>query len=992
MKSQPLRTPSFFAALLVLICLAALCLRADYGQLLNRERMLIVDGQPRFILGLYENPKDDAVLKEAVDAGFNLIQCGGTVEALDRVERAGAKAWVNLGNALDLSRDKANRTDRLAEVIQRVGHHPALLVWEGPDEILWNNWWVTMEKIRPELEAMRKTAQGRAELDALQRRARDFFERGLYMDFEKARAEFWSKAGQPSPNPGVRMDDAPERVRQSGEGMTAGIRAVREMDPNHVIWLNHAPRNSLEDLRWYNRAADMVGCDIYPVPANLGVGHSDLLDMTLGSVGAYTERMRAAAPGKACAMVLQGFAWRDLNERPNENEVAVGVGRRPSFAESRFMAYDAIIHGANAILYWGTAYMKPVEDDGTTVTGRPRLWRDLLLLARELRALEPALLAPPMESPKVRQSPTYGSIDGAGIVCSLRQVDDDYILLVVNETGDGLGFSIENLPAKLEGRTFHRLDSPEEHVIDRGVLRDGIRSRDVHVYATSRRFESSFSRLGAKPRLILNEDDSHFFGSRSAEEMSLQGLRAFVDQYATTAVTHLFLCPNAMKSSSRSQARDAIWEFKDGQKLPDNEFARKWCDNARLLDERGLDPYAIWIARCREKGISPWLSMRMNDVHNANDADDYIHSSFWRKHPEYWRVPGGGGWTDRALDYGIPAVREHAMAYVRELLERYDPDGLELDWMRFGYHFRPGKEADGATLLTEFMREVRGLTREWSKKRGHPIQLGARVPTLPEAARGLGMDGVTWAREGLVDLLVPTPFWATTDFDIPVERWREQIGEAGNHVVLAPGAEILVRAHPAGQPIEEDITSTRGFAASSWDRGAEAIYLFNYMDPAPMTGGKAAYRTLLEEGLALETVTQKPRRHVVTYRDTVAPGMSNDVRLPVDGFEGGTFRIHIGPKPKQSDAFVVVGLAPAEAVSRSRFEVTVNGRACESAVDLDDLSLLKGAGRGGRYACPADSLRDGYNAVQIRQLRGEPEQKIVWVELRIQPTQSRSLD
>jgi len=241
----------------------------------------------------------------------------------------------------------------------------------------------------------------------------------------------------------------------------------------------------------------------------------------------------------------------------------------------------------------------------------------------------------------------------------------------------------------------------------------------------------------AKPLLILNEDDSHFFGTRSAEQVNIEGLRAFVDQYANTAVTHLFLCPNAMKASHRSQARDAIWDFKDGQKPPDNEFAEKWCENARLLDERGLDPYTTWIARCREKKISPWLSMRMNDVHNADDVDNYIHSSFWGKHPEYWRVPGGRGWTDRALDYGVREVREHAMAYVRELLERYDPDGLELDWMRFGYHFRPGKEAEGAALLTQFMRDVRGLTHEWSKRRGHPIKLGARVPTLPHAARGL---------------------------------------------------------------------------------------------------------------------------------------------------------------------------------------------------------------------------------------------------------------
>jgi hypothetical protein len=109
MKSQRHETPPSFAALVSLVCLAALSLRADASQLINRERMLIVDGQPRFVLGLYENPKDDAVVKEAVEAGFNLIQCGDSVEALDRVQRTGAKGWVNLGDSLDLSRDEESR-------------------------------------------------------------------------------------------------------------------------------------------------------------------------------------------------------------------------------------------------------------------------------------------------------------------------------------------------------------------------------------------------------------------------------------------------------------------------------------------------------------------------------------------------------------------------------------------------------------------------------------------------------------------------------------------------------------------------------------------------------------------------------------------------------------------------------------------------------------------------------------------------------------------
>jgi len=255
----------------------------------------------------------------------------------------------------------------------------------------------------------------------------------------------------------------------------------------------------------------------------------------------------------------------------------------------------------------------------------------------------------------------------------------------------------------------------------------------------------------SEPRfpLIINEDNSHFFGSRGPEEMTLEGLHAFVDQYAGTAVTHLFLCPNSMKTSYDSAVWDAMWEL-GSQKPPEDDFARKWLENARLLHERGLDPYAIWIARCREKGISPWLSMRMNDIHNVDDTTHYIHGSFWVDHPEYWRVPHAEkGFFERALDYGQEPVRAHHLALVRELLQRYDPDGLELDWMRFGWHFAPGKEAEGAEVLTEFMHEVRALAEEAAKRRGHPIKISARVPAHPDAARGLGMDAVRWGKEGL---------------------------------------------------------------------------------------------------------------------------------------------------------------------------------------------------------------------------------------------------
>jgi hypothetical protein len=489
----------------------------------------------------------------------------------------------------------------------------------------------------------------------------------------------------------------------------------------------------------------------------------------------------------------------------------------------------------------------------------------------------------------------------------------------------------------------------------------------------------SFSVVAAERGLIINEDNSHFYTSRTAAEMNLEGLHAFVDQYVGTKVSHLFLCTNSMKASFKSTTREAIWEVGD-QEMPPPGSGRAWIDNARLLYERGLDPYAIWIARSREKGISPWLSMRMNDLHDVPNVKSYMHSSFWAEHPEFWRVPNDtrGGYTPRALDYGHAAVRKHNMDFVKELLERYDPDGLELDWMRFGWHFKAGEESRGVEILTEFMRDVRQLTTEWGEKRGHEIKLGARVPAHPDAARGLGMDGVRWAKEGLVDVLVPCPFWTTTDFDIPVELWRERIGTAAKDIVLAPGIEHNTRAHPGAAPISNDLAATRGFAASAWHRGADQIYLFNYMDSQTRPVTEANYRVLVEQGLGLDVVTSAPRRHVQAYRDTVPAGFPNGAVLPAKS-PSATFKINIGPGPSSGALLFCIGLAKNDGVAEAKYSATFNDTPCGQAVELGDLDQFPGAARAISFLCPKSAIKDGFNEMSIVQ----PEShQIVWAEFR----------
>jgi hypothetical protein len=488
--------------------------------------------------------------------------------------------------------------------------------------------------------------------------------------------------------------------------------------------------------------------------------------------------------------------------------------------------------------------------------------------------------------------------------------------------------------------------------------------------------------------LVINEDCSHFYGSRSENDMTMDSLIAFIDQYAGTQVSHLFLNPNSQRTSFASKVWENIWTVGDRKVPQDFPHAIKWINNTRKLFEMGIDPYSVWITRCREKKISPWITMRMNDIHNVDDPTLYIHNSFWVNHPEYWRVQGAFmSWMDRAFDYAHPEVREHHMKLVREYFERYDFDGFELDWMRFGHHFAPGREVEGCEILTRFMSEVRQLAKDWSTKRGHPIQIAARVPARPIAARGLGMDGVRWVKEGLVDMLIPTPFFTTSDFDIPMELWKELSGEAGKKVIFAAGHELLVRPSYAVEPRYNDFQSVCGFVASAFDRGADQIYLFNYMDSETTVEDPADYQKIIHNVGRLETVLDKVRRHVVTFPDTLPLGVPNPIVLPteVNTDKRVQLRIHTGSKPQGGKVTLCAGLAESPTCADARFEARMNSYTCKAIADGDNPQLFSNTKRMLRFDVPLSAMNRGYNLAEIYQTSGEP-QTVSWGEIQIDPS------
>ncbi len=439
----------------------------------DADRMAVVNGQRTFILGLYETFGQPASYDAVVDAGFNLVPAPPTAAALDDLHKRGLFAWLHLGDSVDLSDDRANRETQLKSLVDQFGQHPALLAWEVPDEALWNAWyapvqWRTLDEplqlatLASGSKSKRASAVNQKSIEQL----KALYAAGKYEEGEQAADALWKALGKEQPHPELSISQSPIRAEKLRKGLIEGYRFLKSIDAETPVWINHAPRNQIATLAAFNECADIVGCDMYPAPS-FGHDHSDIADQTLSAVGAYTDRMQAASPNKPVWMVLQGFGWEDLLKEGGLHETRY---RRPTAYELRFMAYDAIVHGARGVLYWGTSQIEKPS----------RLWSDLLALVRELADLQPVLAAPVAElRPTLTVGETWGSVD-RGLQMLVKERDGHLTLIIVNEWNERLDYRITGLES-LEGQTFMDKTQNVRLAVANGQFNSRIPGYGVHV-------------------------------------------------------------------------------------------------------------------------------------------------------------------------------------------------------------------------------------------------------------------------------------------------------------------------------------------------------------------------------------------------------------------------------------------------------------------------------------------------------------------------------
>ena len=155
--------------------------------------------------------------------------------------------------------------------------------------------------------------------------------------------------------------------------------------------------------------------------------------LILGNICTRNCKFCSVGHGKPVWMVLQAFSWHTV--RPDRSR------RYPSFVESRFMAYDAIVHGVTGTIWWGVQF---VSD--------PAFTSALYALTSELAALQPFLVAP-SETLRVRLIEPHPALSGEwgwadplrvkspglatelmlGVRAEARRAGNDWAIVVVNE-------------------------------------------------------------------------------------------------------------------------------------------------------------------------------------------------------------------------------------------------------------------------------------------------------------------------------------------------------------------------------------------------------------------------------------------------------------------------------------------------------------------------------------------------------------------------------
>jgi len=407
----------------------------------------------------------------------------------------------------------------------------------------------------------------------------------------------------------------------------------------------------------------------------------------------------------------------------------------------------------------------------------------------------------------------------------------------------------------------------------------------------------------------------------------------------------------------------------------------------------------VLIDICRKHGMAPFVSLRLNDVHQQENFGEKNQNSryscrFYTEHPEYLIDPEHkkvkGYYKKRGQNWIYPEVRDYKLSLLKELAWKYDLDGIELDFLRDNTLFRTEEttEEQRVDIITEFVAQVRSaLDNDYPSERKR--FLCVRIPLEIRAHSDIGLSIERLVQAG-VDMFNLSGWYHTIQrTDIPEVRKRAP--DAGIYLEMTHSTashRYFEKEHEYstyGDPRTSDYQFyTTAYLAQK--KGADGMSLFNFVyyrmgEKSDIPVCEPPFH-VLPRLRDMDWLSRKPQYYMLAKTAyfaqlprKVKPGKREIFELNLASAEvwreaGARLRLHTEhPLSKERRlAAKIGGHVLEETPDESRFY----GNPFDGMISPEENRRA--------WAFPVSILRDGLNSLEVTLAAG-PEINIIYIDL-----------
>jgi hypothetical protein len=241
--------------------------------------------------------------------------------------------------------------------------------------------------------------------------------------------------------------------------------------------------------------------------------------------------------------------------------------------------------------------------------------------------------------------------------------------------------------------------------------------------------------------------------------------------------------------------------------------------------EQGIDMVGRLVEETKRRNLECSWHHRVSEVDLRRDGKGAawtdVPDPLKQTHPD-WTLKCW--WPHGLWDFSVPDVRQLTVDSLREVAERYDFDGIQLDFARHVPCLSLGRQWEFRHHVTDLVRRVRQMLLEVESKRGRPFLLAAKIPRNLKGCHIDGFDVEVWAAENLVDIFT----LGSRSMDVDIAAFRRIA--AGRNIKLQP---CFDDHHTTDGYRYAPIEVLRGVFGNWWQQGADSVCTFNWSNAPP---------------------------------------------------------------------------------------------------------------------------------------------------------------